>query len=441
MAEPAGHLNEVQTRVVELSAFVAAPLAGMTLAGLGYDVVRIDPPGGGLDFHRWPVTGEGESIFWAGLNRGKRSVVVDFRRPEGRELVAAMIVAGQRVDGSGRAGGTDPGPDTAASVVFARNDPGSSASVAGSEGGVFLTNLGAGGPLRYESLIQQRTDIITVEIQGYPDGRSAVDYTVAAGTGIPLLTGPEGYIGAVNSPFPTWDIATGLSAAVAVQQAVWSRRVSGKGSRASLALADVAISLLSALGFVDEERLAIMPRRRDGNYLYGAFGRDFELADGARVMVVALTGKQWRSLVGALNLGPEVQLVEHETGLDLSQEGDRWHARRQIAAWVERWCSTRGLAEVAETFDENGVCWGSYGTASSFVSNYGGPGLGEGEGGLAIRFGDGPARPLGRAPALGEHTVEVLTTVLGLSQHEIGRLHDDGLVAVAGPAKWSAKGD
>ena len=134
----------------------------------------------------------------------------------------------------------------------------------------------------------------------------------------------------------------------------------GKGSRACLALADVAIGLLSALGFVDEERLAIMPRRRDGNYLYGAFGRDFELADGARVMVVALTGKQWRSLVGALDLGSDVRLVEHQTGLDLSQEGDRWHARRQIAAWVERWCSTRGLAEVTDTFDENEVCWAPY---------------------------------------------------------------------------------
>ncbi len=427
-----GYLIEVPARVVELSAFVAAPLAGMTLAGLGYDVVRIDPPGGGLDFHRWPVTGEGESIFWAGLNRGKRSVVVDFRRPEGRELVAAMIVAGQRVDGRGHVGGTDPGEDAAGSVVFVRSDPASSATMAGFEGGVFLTNLGAGGPLRHESLIQQRPDTITVEIQGYPDGRSAVDYTVAAGTGIPLLTGPEGYLGPVNSPLPAWDIATGLSAAIAVQQAVWSRRVTGKGSRACLALADVASSLLSALGFVDEERLAVMPRRRDGNYLYGAFGRDFELADGGRVMVVALTGKQWRSLVGALDLGSDVQLVEHQTGLDLSQEGDRWHARRQIAAWVERWCSTRGLAEVTETFDENEVCWAPYGTASTFASSYGGPGLGGEEDGLPIRFGDGPARPLGSAPALGEHTVEVLTSVLGLSQREIGRLHDQGLVAGAG---------
>jgi 2-methylfumaryl-CoA isomerase len=427
-----GYLIEVPARVVELSAFVAAPLAGMTLAGLGYDVVRVDPPGGGLDFHRWPVTGEGESIFWAGLNRGKRSVVVDFRRAEGRELVAAMIVAGQRVDGSGHVVGTDPGPDAAGSAVFARSDPASSATTAGFEGGVFLTNLGAGGPLRHESLVQQRPDIITVEIRGYPDGRSAVDYTVAAGTGIPLLTGPEGYLGPVNSPLPAWDIATGLSAAIAVQQAVWSRRVTGNGSRACLALAEVASRLLSALGFVDEERLAVMPRRRDGNYLYGAFGRDFELADGARVMVVALTGKQWRSLVGALDLGPDVQLVERETGLDLSQEGNRWSARRRIAAWVERWCSTRGLAEVTETFDENEVCWAPYGTAATFASNYGGPGLGGEEDGLPIRFGDGPARPLGSAPALGEHTVEVLTSVLGLSQHEIGRLHDQGLVAGAG---------
>src|ERR1019366_3939767 len=76
-----------RARVVEMSAFVAAPLAGMTLAGLGHEVLRIDPPGGGLDFARWPVTPAGVSIFWAGLNRGKRSVVVDFRRGEGRELV------------------------------------------------------------------------------------------------------------------------------------------------------------------------------------------------------------------------------------------------------------------------------------------------------------------------------------------------------------------
>src|SRR5271156_6148045 len=78
-------------RVVEGSAFVAAPLGGMTLAQLGADVIRFDGLGGGIDFHRWPVTLDGTSLFWAGMNKGKRSLAVDVRRPEGRELVTALI--------------------------------------------------------------------------------------------------------------------------------------------------------------------------------------------------------------------------------------------------------------------------------------------------------------------------------------------------------------
>ena len=61
-------------RIVEISSFVAVPLAGMTLAALGADVVRVDPIGGAADAGRWPLTETGESIYWAGLNRGKRSL-------------------------------------------------------------------------------------------------------------------------------------------------------------------------------------------------------------------------------------------------------------------------------------------------------------------------------------------------------------------------------
>ncbi len=74
-------------RVVEGSAFVAAPLGGMTLAQLGADVIRFDPIGGGLDRGRWPVTDDGHSLFWAGLNKGKRSIQVDLALARGRELV------------------------------------------------------------------------------------------------------------------------------------------------------------------------------------------------------------------------------------------------------------------------------------------------------------------------------------------------------------------
>ena len=70
-------------RIIEGSAFVAAPLGGMTMAQLGADVIRFDPIGGGLDRRRWPVTSEGRSLFWAGLNKGKRSIQVDLGRDEG----------------------------------------------------------------------------------------------------------------------------------------------------------------------------------------------------------------------------------------------------------------------------------------------------------------------------------------------------------------------
>ena len=80
-------------RVIEGSAFVAAPLGGMTLAQLGADVIRFDNIGGGLDRNRWPVNEDGKSLFWAGMNKGKRSIQVDMRSGEGRELLTALATA------------------------------------------------------------------------------------------------------------------------------------------------------------------------------------------------------------------------------------------------------------------------------------------------------------------------------------------------------------
>ena len=71
-------------RVIEVSAFIAAPYAGLSLAQMGVDVIRIDPIGGGLDYRRWPVTEEGRSLYWAGLNKGKKSIALNVREDEGR---------------------------------------------------------------------------------------------------------------------------------------------------------------------------------------------------------------------------------------------------------------------------------------------------------------------------------------------------------------------
>ena len=76
-------------RIVEISSFVAVPLAGMTLTQLGAEVIRVDPIDGAADYHRWPLTEDGVSIYWAGLNKGKRSVAADMRSADGQDLVTA----------------------------------------------------------------------------------------------------------------------------------------------------------------------------------------------------------------------------------------------------------------------------------------------------------------------------------------------------------------
>ena len=77
-------------RVVEVSAFVAAPIAGATLASLGAEVIRVEQLGGGIDARRWPLY-EGRSLYRAGLDRGKRSITLNLRSTRGQQLVAEIV--------------------------------------------------------------------------------------------------------------------------------------------------------------------------------------------------------------------------------------------------------------------------------------------------------------------------------------------------------------
>ena len=181
-------------RIVEISSFVAVPLAGMTLTQLGAEVIRIDPVGGAADYHRWSVTDDGESIYWAGLNKGKRSVAVDMRAPEGQDLVTRLIV----------------------------------------DAGVFITNVVGRQWHSYETLSALRPDLIHAEVSGRADGGTAVDYTVNAGLGFPLVTGPAELQTPVNHVLAAWDVSCGLYLALAVTAALRHRDGSGQGQRVGI---------------------------------------------------------------------------------------------------------------------------------------------------------------------------------------------------------------
>jgi 2-methylfumaryl-CoA isomerase len=392
-------------RVIEGSAFVAAPSGGMTLAQLGADVIRFDQIGGGIDYQRWPLTADGASLYWAGLNKGKRSLAIDLRSARGRELLTELITA--------------PGPDN----------------------GVFLTNFPAAGWMAYEQLRSRRADLIMLHVLGNHDGTTAVDYTVNCAVGYPSVTGPVDTTDPVNHVFPAWDFLCGQQAALGVVSALRHRDRTGEGQLVTLALSDVALWAVSALGHVAEAQVNNSERPRIGNDLYGAFGRDFPTSDGRRVIAVAVSAAQWKNLLAATGLADEVAVIATRRGLDFTVEGDRYRARAELNPLFEAWCAARPLDEVSRVFDAHGVCWGPYqsflqlvrddprcSTANPLFSSIEQTGIG------TILAAAHPLDPgTGRvdtrpAPALGEHTDEILAEVLGLSATEIARLHDDAVV-------------
>jgi 2-methylfumaryl-CoA isomerase len=396
-------------RVIEGAAFVAAPLCGMTLAQLGADVIRFDPLEGGLDARRWPVTREGKSLYWAGLNKGKRSIAVNTRSPEGQELLTALIAA--------------PGDGN----------------------GIFLTNFPAAGWQAYETLCRRRADLILMQVTGNPDGSTAVDYTVNCAAGFPFVTGPaRGPQAAspVNSVLPAWDALTGLTAALGILAAERRRRLTGRGQYTRLPLADVAFALVGHLGYLAEVQVNGEDRPAVGNYLYGSYGRDFETRDGRLVYVAAVTDRQWRALGEVTGLADRLALIGPMLGVDLSREGDRFRAREAISAVLAPWFRARTLAEVQKAFEGTAVCWGPYQTFRQMVeedprcstrnplfSQLEQPGIGSYlVPGSPLQFSNEERLSPRRAPVLGEHTDEVLGQLLGLSDAEIGRLRDRRVV-------------
>jgi 2-methylfumaryl-CoA isomerase len=394
-------------RVIEGAAFVAAPLCGMTLGQLGADVIRFDPIEGGLDARRWPVTRDGRSLYWAGLNKGKRSIAVNTRSPEGQELITALVTA------------------------------------PGAGGGIFLTNFPTSGWLGYEALSKRRADLIMLNVTGNPDGSSAVDYTLNCAVGFPFVTGPAHRNRPVNHVLPAWDAITGMTAALGLLAAERYRRITGQGQYIKLPLADVALAMAGHLGYIAEVQVNGEDRQSTGNALYGAYGCDFETSDGRRVYVVAITKRQWQALGEATATSGKLAMIEPLLGVDLSKEGDRFRARDVISAVLAPWFGARTLAEIQKVFEGTAVCWGPYQTFRQLVeedprcstrnllfSTLDQPGIGNYlVPGSPLQFSGLEREPPRRAPKLGEHTDQVLSDLLGLSDVQIGALRDRRVIA------------
>lgn len=393
-------------RVVEGSAFVAVPLAGMTLAQMGAEVIRFDRIEGGLDAGRWPLAPNGASLFWSGMNKGKKSVAVDMKSPEGRELITRIITA--------------PGDDA----------------------GFFLTNLRVRGWMDHETLSKHRADQIMVTLMGDRHGRPQVDYTVNPALGIPDITGPEEYKDPVANALPAWDLIAGNMCVSALLAAERHRLRGGGGQEVEIALKDVAAACLGHLGMIGDVCLNEADRRKAGNALYGGYGQDFLCADGQRVMVIGLTYRQWRGLLTATGAVEDMAALERRLGVSFSDEGNRWRHRAAITQVLKPWFAARRVASFEADFNAAGLTWSVFrsvreavaqdpdlGVENPMFAMVDQPGLGTFPvPGHPSRYSALEQAAPQAAPALGMHTEEVLADVAGLSDSEIGKLFDAGVV-------------
>ncbi len=390
--------------VIEASSFVASPSAGLYLAQMGAEVVRVDQIGGGPDFRRWPVTQANDSLYWENLNRAKKSVALDLGSGEGRELLAELVRAT----------------------------------------GQFVTNFPAEGFLSHAKLAEGRTDLVTVRVMGWADGSPALDYTVNNAVGYPMMTGagPE----PVNHVLPAWDLLTGAYAAFAMLAAIRQRDTSGEGCEVRIPLSDVAIGTVANLGGLAEVLHSGANRPRLGNAVYGLFGRDFVTRDGVRTMIVVVTHRQWAQLLAALGIEAAVAAIETARGVSFAKDdGLRFEHRDALFPLFEAAIGARDHADLATALDAAGIVHSAYHTMLDAAND---PRL-VGNNPMFTPFDANPsgfaypaAGPFGTipqqtrgipqaAPRNGEHSEQILAERLGLSSGAIARLIDSGTIGAA----------
>jgi crotonobetainyl-CoA:carnitine CoA-transferase CaiB-like acyl-CoA transferase len=376
-------------RVVELARFQAGPRAGMLLSDLGAEVIKIEPPGG-EETRRMPPLVRGQSVYFTVYNRGKKSMCVDLRSAWGKAILTDLV--------------------RKADIVLENFRPG------------VIAEMGFG----YDRLRELNRAIILVSVSGFGQegpyrDRPAFDSLGQAMSGLMALTGkPVGQ--PVGTAASVVDRVTALHATIGALAALRHRDRTGEGQVVDVCLLDAALTM------VEIPAIHYLATREEG----GEAGRPpFRAMDGWVVISAAardMAGRLMKVVGGAAADADETPMAG-STGA-----GD---GRREL---VEAWCAARTVAEICAILGEFGVPAAPVRSIPEVAQD---PHLWQREmlvrmddpaagqmyvPGATIKLSRTPAR-VGRVPEPGEHTEEVLGSLLGYERAAIERLRRAGAIA------------
>ena len=387
-------------RVIDLSRVMSGPFCTAMLADLGAEVIKIEMPEVGDDSRHFGPYRDGESAYFMLLNRGKKSVTLNLKSDRGRGILEALVGSSDVLIENFR-----PGVADRLGIGYAALEPLNPGLVYAS-----ISGFGQDGPLA---------------------GRPAYDLVVQAMSGLMDVTGQrDGPPTAIGESMA--DVCAGMFAAWGISTALFARERTGKGRHLDIAMLDSMFSMMLtvlSLQLYSDRAPVRVGSRHPVTYPVDAF----EAKDGHVVMVVS-SDRAFGAFCKAIRRPALSKDERFRTNADRNTNEDA------LKAIIEAWTSERTAVEIVASMDAAGipaapvlsladVTESAHIASREMISTVGHPTLGDIP--LVhqpVRF-SGAERAFQRPPpGLGEHTRELLASLLGLGDAEIQALADDNVI-------------
>lgn len=381
-------------KVVEFTHMVMGPAAGLVLADLGADVTKVEPVGGDKTRR---LRGSGAGYF-AMYNRNKKSLAIDLKSPEGKEIALKLI--------------------DDADVFIENFRPGA------------LDKLG----FDYDSLSERNPKLIYCSEKGFLDGpyshRTALDEVAQMMGGLAYMTGPPGR--PLRAGSSVIDVTGGMFGAIAILAALQDRARTGKGRHVSASLYETTVFLVGqhmAQYAVTGTPAAPMPARVSAWAVYDVF----DVKNDEKVFVGVVSDTQWRAFCEAF------ELSDWGRDTSLAANNDRVARRDEIIPILRDLFKRFSKDELMAKLETTGLPFAPIQKPEDLSTD---PHLVESGGLLEMSIPEGgeislPAMPIAidgarpglsiNPPEVGEHSEEVLRNI-GVSEADIERLIERGLV-------------
>ena len=388
-------------RILAVSQFGAGPFGTQMLADLGADIIKIEDPGVGGDSARYvpPFQGEADSPYFQSFNRGKRSVSINLRHPDGQAVFHDLVRVSDAVFNNAR--------------------------------GDLPDKLG----LTYAALREVNARIVCCSLTGY--GRTgpraaepAFDYLVQGYAGYMAVTGePDGPPGKCG--VSVIDFAGGYAAMVGLMVGLFDAQRTGVGRDLDIALLDTAVSMLSYFAVWTLNHDWIAERTRSSAHQTLVPAQNFPTRDGW-IVIFCNKDKFWRDLVETLGAPELAEDARFRTFGDRFAHKDALlpllqarFATRTTEEWLDR---LRGRVPCAPVNDVRQALADPQVLARDMIVEVEHPDFGPLKEVRSPVRTDGEIRHPARAPRLGEHTDQILREVLSYSDSTIARLRETGVI-------------